>query len=120
MRDRDIIEALRPFAEYAEQMQAAWKHHSDSVYYGVKREGAKQITYGDFGRAKAVHDYYTKFVAGQIDQTMMYEIAMALCDIRGFGFYTDPMEGGQDAYDISMQALFEAEQLIKRFVIRKF
>ena len=31
--------------------------------------------------------------------------AEALCERRGFGFYTDPMEGGQDAYDISMDAL---------------
>lgn len=33
--------------------------------------------------------------------------AAMLCSCRGFGYYTDPMEGGQDAYDISMEAYRE-------------
>lgn len=34
--------------------------------------------------------------------------ARAVLALRGFGFYSDPMEGGQDAYDISNEALIEA------------
>lgn len=33
--------------------------------------------------------------------------AEALLARRGFGFYTDPMEGGQDAYDLSLEAIDE-------------
>jgi hypothetical protein len=36
-------------------------------------------------------------------------VARALLNHQGFGFYTDPMEGGQDAYDISCEALVEAQ-----------
>jgi hypothetical protein len=32
-------------------------------------------------------------------------IARAILERQGFGFYTDPMEGGQDAYDITRAAL---------------
>ena len=46
-------EALRPFAEYAVQMEAHWGAHDDSCFYGVKRPGAAQIRYGDFRRAAA-------------------------------------------------------------------
>jgi len=47
----DLIEALRPFAEYAKQMERQWTQKDNCVFYGVKRPGAKQITYGDFRRA---------------------------------------------------------------------
>lgn len=40
------------------------------------------------------------------------EIATRLLDVRGFGFYTDPMEGGQTAYDISLCALEEARAIL--------
>lgn len=40
------------------------------------------------------------------------EIARALLARRGFGFYSDPMESGQDAYDITGEALEEASALI--------
>lgn len=43
---------------------------------------------------------------------MVVAVAQALLHRRGFGFYTDPMEGGQDAYDISIEALAEAEVAI--------
>jgi hypothetical protein len=49
-----LAEALKPFAEYSEQMQGAWSHRDDSVFYGIKRAGAKQIRYGDFRRALKV------------------------------------------------------------------
>lgn len=45
--------ALEPFARYARQMQAVWTQRDDSVFYGIKRPGAVQITYGDFRRAAA-------------------------------------------------------------------
>jgi hypothetical protein len=45
-------------------------------------------------------------------QSLAEEIAQVLCNLRGFGFYTDPMEGGQDAYDISCEALREAEAIL--------
>jgi hypothetical protein len=44
-------EALEPFASYAVQMRDSWTHRDDCVFYGVKRPGAVQITYGDFRRA---------------------------------------------------------------------
>jgi hypothetical protein len=49
----DLLEALRPFAQYARQMRNSWTQQDDSVYYGVKREFAHQVTYGDFRRAAA-------------------------------------------------------------------
>lgn len=39
--------------------------------------------------------------------------ARALLERRGFGFYTDPMEDGQDAYDISCEALEEVRVVLK-------
>jgi hypothetical protein len=34
------------------------------------------------------------------DEEVAKRIAEALVDRRGFGWYDNPMEGGQDAYDI--------------------
>lgn len=48
---RETRDALRPFADYAVQMETAWEHRGDSAYYGVKRVGACQVSYGDFRRA---------------------------------------------------------------------
>jgi len=45
-------------------------------------------------------------------EALLEQIATALLDVRGFRFYSDPMEGGQDAYDISLQALEEARALL--------
>lgn len=42
-------------------------------------------------------------------------VARALLGCRGFGFYLDPMEGGQVAYDISCEALSEAEAAIAAY-----
>jgi hypothetical protein len=39
--------------------------------------------------------------------------AEAILSRRGFGFYTDPMEGGQDAYDLSCEAREEAIAALK-------
>jgi hypothetical protein len=47
----ELKAALRPFAEYAKQMEKQWGQRDSCVFYGVKRPGAKQITYGDFRRA---------------------------------------------------------------------
>jgi hypothetical protein len=47
------------------------------------------------------------------------ELAAQLCDMRGFGYYTDPMEGGQDAYDISCDAEREARALLAKYSITK-
>lgn len=47
-----LVDALRPFARYAEQMAQQWGHHGNSAFYGVKR--GYQITYGDFRLAAAV------------------------------------------------------------------
>lgn len=52
----NAIEALRPFANYARQMDKAWTQLDDSVYYGVKRPGMCQVTRGDFRRALQVVD----------------------------------------------------------------
>jgi hypothetical protein len=46
-------------------------------------------------------------------------LAMAICEFRGFGYYTDPMEGGQDAFDISQEAYREADYLRTKFDIRR-
>lgn len=46
-----LLAALAPFALYASQMERQWSSRDDSVHYGVKREGAHQVTYGDFRRA---------------------------------------------------------------------
>jgi hypothetical protein len=43
------------------------------------------------------------------------EIARVLLDRRGFGFYLDPMEGGQDAYDLTLEALAEADAILALF-----
>ncbi len=51
----ELRAALAPFARYAHQMRKAWTSHDNSVFYGVKREGASQITYGDFRRASNVY-----------------------------------------------------------------
>ena len=45
---------------------------------------------------------------GEVTDEMVERAAIAILDRRGFGFYIDPMEGGQDAYDISCEALNEA------------
>jgi hypothetical protein len=47
------------------------------------------------------------------------ELAAQLCDMRGFGYYTDPMEGGQDAYDISCDAEREARALLAEYSITR-
>ncbi len=39
-------------------------------------------------------------------------VARTLLDRRGFGYYNDPMEGGQDAYDITMDALEDADAIL--------
>jgi hypothetical protein len=51
-----LVEALAPFALYAEQMVASgqWGYRDDCVRYGVKARGAHQVTYGDFRRAARV------------------------------------------------------------------
>ncbi|UTC28981.1 hypothetical protein MARCHEWKA_04690 [Brevundimonas phage vB_BpoS-Marchewka] len=38
--------------------------------------------------------------------------AIAMLWHQGYGYYTDPMEGGQDAYDLSMQMLDLAEAAV--------
>jgi hypothetical protein len=43
---------------------------------------------------------------------MIEAAATAICARRGFGYYTDPMEGGQDAYDISVEAFNEAREAL--------
>jgi hypothetical protein len=40
------------------------------------------------------------------------DIATAILHVSGFVFVTDPMECGQDAYDISIQALEEARAVM--------
>lgn len=40
-------------------------------------------------------------------------VATAILTHQGFGFYTDPMEGGQDAYDLSMDAVEVADDIVK-------
>jgi hypothetical protein len=50
----ELIEALAPFAKYAIQQDKAWGHSDNSAFYGVKRPGAHQITYGDFRRAAEI------------------------------------------------------------------
>lgn len=50
-RITQLEDALRPFAEYARQMERQWTQRDDCVRYGVKAEGAKQVTYGDFRKA---------------------------------------------------------------------
>jgi hypothetical protein len=42
------------------------------------------------------------------DEEVAKRIAEALVDHRGFGWYDNPMEGGQDAFDICQEALDEA------------
>ena len=42
--------------------------------------------------------------------------AEALCARRGFGYHTDPMEGGQDAYDISLEARGEVNAIYDALV----
>lgn len=64
----ELIEALQPFALYAEQMEKSWGPRDDSVYYGVKRPGADQITYGDFRRAARVLRELTKKENDNADQ----------------------------------------------------
>lgn len=43
-----------------------------------------------------------------IHEDDVLSIAKALVAYRGFGWYDDPVEGGQDAYDICQQAVEEA------------
>ena len=47
-----LIEALRPFAVYANYMGKRWSHRDDSSHYGTKR--GPQVTYGDWRRAAAL------------------------------------------------------------------
>lgn len=46
-----------------------------------------------------------ELAAQEISEAKVRAAAQAILYRRGFGFYTDPMEGGQDAYDISCEAL---------------
>jgi hypothetical protein len=51
----ELLEALRPFGEYAIQMERQWSRTSPkSCFYGVKRKDSKQVRYGDFHRAAAL------------------------------------------------------------------
>lgn len=51
----EALEALRPFALYAEQMKDRWGQLDGCVRYGVKAVGAHQVTYGDFRKAAEVY-----------------------------------------------------------------
>ncbi|MDR3502910.1 MAG: hypothetical protein P4L79_10030 [Legionella sp.] len=42
--------------------------------------------------------------------------ARAILDRQGFGFYTDPMVDGQDAYDISCTAIDDARAAITAYL----
>lgn len=44
-------------------------------------------------------------------------IARILLSRRGFPFCDDPMESGQDAYDITLEALDEAEAILASGVV---
>lgn len=46
------------------------------------------------------------------DEEVAKRIAEAYVDRQGFGWYDDPVEGGQDAYDICQQALDDARQAV--------
>jgi hypothetical protein len=45
--------------------------------------------------------------------SMLERAASALLARQGFAFYDNPMDGGQDAYDLSMEALEDARAVIK-------
>lgn len=47
-------------------------------------------------------------MTGAEREALVVEVAVAILARRGFGFYACPMEGGQDAYDISCEAIEEA------------
>lgn len=55
MNEQELLKALRPFALYAKQMEKKWGQVDACVRYGVKAEGAHQVTYGDFRRAWNVY-----------------------------------------------------------------
>lgn len=44
-------------------------------------------------------------------------VARALLKHRGFGFYDDPVEGGGDAYDITLNALDEADAVLAALAV---
>lgn len=44
-----LLDALLPFARYAQQMEHRWGYHDDSVHYGVKT--GFSVTYGDYRKA---------------------------------------------------------------------
>ncbi len=50
------------------------------------------------------------------DPDLRVKIAQKLLERQAFGYYTDPMEGGQDAYDISCATLDEADFIINNFI----
>jgi hypothetical protein len=52
-RIAELEAALRPFALYARQQGPDWCSNK-SVYYGIKRPGAHQVKYTDYGRALEV------------------------------------------------------------------
>lgn len=47
-----------------------------------------------------------------ITEKQIERAAQALVERRGFGWYEDPMEGGQDAYDICLEALDDARTVL--------
>lgn len=50
-------------------------------------------------------------------EIVAHKIAKILLERRGFGFYPEPMEAGQDAYDITLEALNEADAIIEAFPV---
>jgi len=52
----------------------------------------------------------------KISEDGIEEAAIAILDRQGFGFYDNPMEGGQDAYDISCDALDTARIAITAYL----
>lgn len=51
--------------------------------------------------------------AAETDGPDREAIARGILNIGGFGFYRDPMEGGQDAYEITCEALIDAQAAVR-------
>lgn len=57
--------------------------------------------------------------AAETDGPDREAIARGILNIGGFGFYRDPMEGGQDAYEITCEALIDAQAAARALVDMK-
>ncbi len=106
---------------------------SDRIVVFYKTDKPPTATYRD-GLPRRWHSSFHLFVrrrltakdvkkkAGMLDdldEDAVERVAMALVHSQGFGWYDNPMDGGQDAYNICLAALDDARVAIAAYLQKR-